>query len=196
MLLALAQAATTVVETVTETPSTVPVEIVRQPESGWSATEVFTLAFAALSLLVSMGALAFSFKSWKMQGPVAKIRISEYDPSLGVWVSIVNVGRETGLLEPVQINGANGYDWCVLPVSDFSFCDQPNQCKMLQPGEYISGSIDNQDFARVLLNSDAELKDIGVRARFAGRELNVKVPRKIRREMRPYVLKYLEKMKN
>ena len=95
MLLTLAQAATTVVttftETVTVTPPNVPVEIVKQPPSGWEAKDVAGSLIAGLSLLVSGVAFWFSLKSWKMQGPVLKVRFQEFDPQYGVWLSMSNV---------------------------------------------------------------------------------------------------------
>lgn len=191
MLFTLAQAATTVVitvtETVTVTPPNVPVEIVKQPPSGWEAKDVAGLLIAGLSLLVSGVAFWFSLKSWKMQGPVLKIRFQEFDPQYGVWLSMSNVGRETGLLESVIVSYTKGYDWCRLPVKDFSFAGEPNHCKMLVPGEYISGQVPIREFAIAMEDSNLPLKSVGIRVRFAGQELNIKLPRKERRAIEPYV---------
>lgn len=187
MLFNLAQAATTVVETVTVTPPNVPVEIVKQPSSGWEAKDVAGSLIAGLSLLVSCVAFWFSLKSWRMQGPVIKIRFQEFDPQFGVWLSMSNVGRETGLLERVAVSYTKEYDWCRLPVEDFSFFDEPNHRKLLAPGEYISGEVPNREFAAAMEDSGVPLKSVVIQVRFAGQELNVKLPRKERRAIEPYV---------
>lgn len=187
MLFNLAQAATTVVETVTVTPPNVPVEIVKQPSSGWEAKDVSGSLIAGLSLLVSCVAFWFSLKSWRMQGPVIKIRFQEYVPRFGVWLSMSNVGRETGLLENVAVGYTKEYDWCRLPVSDFCFWDEPNRRKLLAPGEYISGVVPIREFAAAMEDSGLPLKSVGIQIRFAGQELNVKLPRKERRAIEPYV---------
>ena len=196
MIHTLAQAAVTVTETVTNAPSpTVPVEIIKQPSSGWEAKDVTASIISGLSSVVSIVAVYFSLKSWKMQGPVAKIRFQEYSPELGTWLSISNVGRETGLLEKICVSAAKEYDWCVLAINDFSFADEPDNCKMLAPGEFISGEIPIRDFALAMEDSDSPLRKIGIQVRFAGEERKIKLPRKVRKKLKPYVLKDRQEVK-
>lgn len=196
MLFNLAQAATTVVETVTVTPPNVPVEIVKQPSSGWEAKDIAGSLIAGLSLLVSCVAFWFSLKSWRMQGPVIKIRFQEFEAHTGVWLSMSNVGREPGLLESVVVSYTKEYDWCRVPVSDFTFSDEPNHRKLLAPGEYISGVVPIGEFAAAMEDSGLPLKSVGTQVRFAGQELNVKLPRKLRRAIEPYVEAERERIRN
>lgn len=196
MLFTFADAATTVVETVTVTPPNVRVEIVKQPSSGWEPKDIAGSILTVLSLGVSIMAFWFSLKSWRMQGPVAKIRFLDFEPEFGVWLSIANVGRETGLLEPVVVSHSKGYDWCRLPIEDFSFVDEPKHRKMLVPGEYIAGLVPIREFAIAMRDSKLPLKKIGIRAWFAGKGLNLKVPRKFRQKMEPYVLAEVNKLEH
>lgn len=195
MLFTLAQAATTVVVTVTVTPPNVPVEIVKQPLVGWEPRDFSGLVLAGLSLVVSIAAIWFSLKSWRMQGPVAKIRFQDFEPEFGVWLSIANVGRETGLLEPVVVSYTKDFDWCRLPIEAFSFMKEPKSRKMLMPGEYIAGQVSIREFATVMRESDLPLKKIGIQVWFAGKDLSIKVPRKFRRRIEPYVLADLGKLR-
>ena len=99
MLHTLAQAAVTVTETVTNTPPpTVPVEIIKQPSSGWELKDFLALLLTAVSVLFSIAAFGFSRHSWKHDGPLPRAAIVDYpivDSQLRpcVWYQVVNRGR-------------------------------------------------------------------------------------------------------
>lgn len=102
MLHTLAQAAVTVTETVTNTPSpTVPVEIVKQPSSGWETKDTVTAALSILAVIVSV-------YTWKGQGARPKFETSVWGhspESSMIRINLVNYGRLTAIPSSIEVVG-------------------------------------------------------------------------------------------
>ena len=118
MLHTLAQAAVTVTETVTNTPpSTVPVEIVKQPPTGWEAKDTANLAISLIAALIAGFAVLLTWRNWRRDGPFVKTSFylngnTPENSTLGF--NLRNIGRSPGLVDLLVVfNKTTGRRWLV-----------------------------------------------------------------------------------
>ncbi|WP_236163579.1 hypothetical protein [Corynebacterium ammoniagenes] len=156
------------------------VEVVQQ-QSGWDLLDISTVLIAGFALAVSIVSAGFNIWSWHRQGPRPHTSIQKlHDKAL--WLSVSNIGRMPAKVEPIIVSDEKAFDWCRLPIPDFSFSDDGHQ-KIMNPGDYIAGAVPLKEFAIVMHDNKRKLKDVRVVIRFAGRDLRIKIPRKIRRQI-------------
>ena len=156
------------------------VEIVDRP-TGWDFNNVSTLIIAGLALVVSVISAGFNIWSWRKQGAVAQTSIELLHED-ALWLSVSNIGRLPARVEPIIVSDAQTYDWCRLPIQDFSFSDKGFE-KIMEPGEYLAGSVPLQEFAIIMHDQNRKLKDIKIAIRFAGKNLRIGIPRRIRKKI-------------
>lgn len=198
MIHTLAQAAVTVTETVTNTPSpTVPVEIIKQPSSGWEAKDIVTAVLSIVAIIVS-------FLSIYVDGPVARTTFNFYErrneanpPKL--WFSITNRGRSPALVDILTFSdykntdsgflvGGGGFPTPSGPDGDYELVE-------VKPGNTISVIIPLERLEEHRANLEAELAESGSRkdvsfrdfyitTNFSGREVKKKIPRRIVKKMK------------
>lgn len=198
MLHTLAQAAVTVTETVTNTPSpTVPVEIVKQPSSGWEAKDIVTAVLSIVAVIVS-------FLNIYVSGPTARTafkfweRTNEANPPK-LWFSITNRGRSSALVDVLMLSNYKNVDGGFLvgkggfplpggPDGDYELVE-------VKPGATVSIDIPLEHLENHRANLEAELAESGSRKDvsfrdfyittvFAGREFKKKIPRRVVKKMK------------
>jgi len=198
MLHTLAQAAVTVTETVTNAPSpTVPVEIVKQPSSGWETKDTVTAVLSIVAVIVS-------FLNIYVSGPIARTtfnfheRRNEANPPK-LWFSITNRGRSSALVDILTLSDYKNTDSGFL-VSGGGFPipsgpDGDYELVEVKPGDTISIVIPLEHLENHRANLEAELAESGSRkdvsfrdfyitTNFSGREFKKKIPRRVVKKMK------------
>lgn len=179
MIHILAQAAVTVTETVTNTPSpTVPVEIVKEPSSGWELKDYLSPLIAALALGVSV-------YTWKGQGakPKFKASIFGHDAETAfIRINLVNFGRLTAIPSSIEVVGPNDK---FLPVTKGDFVpfykeDQIEQEPLPPGGMFIADMPLNELPSLVPKKSKntTTLRSFYFDSNVSGKRKTFKVPRK------------------
>lgn len=206
MLFTIAQAATTVnttfTETVTVVPPNVAVEIVKQPPSGWSPKDVLTAFLSILAVIVS-------FLNFYVSGSVAWVSFNFRDRvddsnSARLWFSIRNRGRSTALVDMLTLSNYKSVDGGS-PVcgGDFPLPGGPDgdyEMVEVKAGDVVAACIPLERLENHRANLESELIKSGIRktvsfrdfyitTMFAGRDLNKKIPRKIAKKMERAVSK-------
>lgn len=199
MLHTLAQAAVTVTETVTNTPSpTVPVEIIKQPSSGWEAKDIVTAVLSIVAIFVS-------FLNTYVSGPIARTtfnfyeRTNEANPPK-VWFSITNRGRSPALVDMLMLsNYKNTHGGFPVDGGDFPLPSGPKgeyELVKVRPGDTISVVFPLEHLENHRANLEAELAESGSRKKdvsfrdfylttyFSGREFKKKIPRRVVKKMK------------
>lgn len=198
MIHTLAQAAVTVTETVTNTPSpTVPVEIVKQPSSGWETKDTVTAVLSIVAVIVS-------FLNIYVGGPIARTtfnfheRRNEANPPK-LWFSITNRGRSSALVDLLMLSYYKNADGGFLAAGgDFPLPSGPNgeyEPVEVKPGDIVSIYIPLERLEKHRAYLEAKLAKSGSRKSvsfrdfylttvFAGRDFKKKIPRRVVRKMK------------
>ncbi len=179
MLSIFAEAATTVVQTVTVTPPNVLVEIVKQPSNGWSVKDFISPVIALFALIVS-------FLSWRYQGALPRFSAEVYGESIStaiVRVNLINFGRLTAQPGSVEIVGPGGDFW---PVTRGDFVplhleDEIEQ-KPLKPGDMFIGDAKLEEIASLMRSPTDTLRSVHFETVVSGKKLKCKVSRRTARK--------------
>ena len=198
MIHTLAQAAVTVTETVTNAPPpTVPVEIVKQPSSGWEVKDIVTAVLSIVAIIVS-------FLSIYVDGPIARTAFKFWErkdeanpPQLSFLIT--NRGRSPALVDLLMLSNYKNADGGFL-VGEGGFPlpggpDGDYELVEVKPGATVSIDIPLERLENHRANLEAELAESGSRKSvsfrdfyittvFAGREFKKKIPRRVVKKMK------------
>ena len=170
-------------KTLTIPPSpTVPVEIIKQPSSGWELKDVITLGIALFSLFVSAAAGYWSYRTWKLDGPVFEAEF-ETSKELGLWMSLRSTGRSGAYVEPFILSGREEYDFCRLPGLWFDL----QKGRFVEAGEIISGCFPVEDFAQTMIDEETSLDEINLLSFVAAKPYKIVIPKEHREALRKWV---------
>lgn len=198
MLYTLAQAAVTVTETVTNAPpSTVPVEITKQPSSGWEAKDTVTAVLSIVAVIVS-------FLNIYVSGPIARTTINFHErtdeanpPKL--WFLITNRGRSPALVDMLLLSRyKNSYGGFLAGEGDFPLPGGPDgdyELVEVRPGDTVSIGLSLERLEDHRATLEAKLAESGSRktvsfrdfyitTNFSGREFKKKIPRRVVKKMK------------
>jgi len=146
MLHTLAQAAVTVTETVTNAPTAVPVEIVKQPQRGWETKDIVNLIFTLITSLIAILAVYQSGRNWRRDGPCAKTSIflnGDAPENLVLYYRLHNIGRSPALVHLFMVVNKKTRTRRVVSARKFPLPEGPDgdyeQAK-LKPGEVFGNT--------------------------------------------------------
>lgn len=171
-------AATTVIETVTVTPPNIPVEIVKQPSSGWALKDI-------LSPVIALLALGVSILTWKAQGAVPKFKTyvwGTFARDAKVRISLTNFGRLEAVPGPVGLCGP-GIDYYPVTEGDFVpvYDEDEIEQKPLFPGNTFTADMSLDEIASFVprdLKDSTTLRSFYFDTWVSGKAVKIKVSRK------------------
>lgn len=179
MLHTLAQAAVTVTETVTNAPPpTVPVEIVKQPSSGWELKDYLSPVIAALALGVSV-------YTWQGQGARPKFKASilgHVPESAIIRITLVNYGRLTAIPGSIDVVGPSG-EYRPVMKGDFVPCYKEDEIDQepLPPGGMFTADMPLIDLPCLVpkeLKNNTTLRSFYFESIVSGKHKKFKVSRR------------------